>query len=112
MTGLGINCKGMHLHNFSPLLKRKTTFITPCLPPLTKKPLQKKKLSSSLSQKLKCFSSMGGSEDILSTSTSSHSESSTLIFFGVLVNGVTGLFLTLKGLLNGFWAFVDFFEGV
>ena len=39
MTGLGINYgEGMHLHNFSPLLQRETTFITPCLPPLTKKP--------------------------------------------------------------------------
>ena len=55
---------------------------------------------------------MGGSEDILSTSTSSHSESSNLIFFGVLVNGVTGLFLTLKGLQNSFCAFVGFFDGV
>ena len=39
MTGLRINYgEGMHLHIFSPLLQRKTTFITPCLPPLTKKP--------------------------------------------------------------------------
>ena len=72
----------------------------------------KKKLSPSLSQKLKCSSSMGGSEDIFSTSTSSHSECSNLIFFGVLVNRVTGLFLTLKGFRNSFCAFVDFFDGV
>ena len=43
LPGLGINYgEGMHLHNFSPLLQRETTFITPCLPPLTKKPLQKR----------------------------------------------------------------------
>ena len=45
MTGLGINYgKGKHIHNFSPLLQRETTFITPCLPPLTKKPLQKRSI--------------------------------------------------------------------
>ena len=45
MTGLGINYgEGMHLHNFSPLLQRDTTFITPCLPPLTKNPLQKRSI--------------------------------------------------------------------
>ena len=39
MTGLWINNdEGMHLHNFSPLLQRETTVITPCLPPLTKTP--------------------------------------------------------------------------
>ena len=42
LPGLGINYgEGMHRHNFSPLLQRETTFITQCLPPLTKKPLQK-----------------------------------------------------------------------
>ena len=46
LPGLGINYgKGMHLHNFSPLLQRETTFITPCLPPLTKKFLQKRSFS-------------------------------------------------------------------
>ena len=43
LPGLGINYgEGVHLHNFSPLLQRETTSITPCLPPLTKKPLQKR----------------------------------------------------------------------
>ena len=38
LPGLGINYgEGMHLYNFSPLLQRETIFITPCLPPLTKK---------------------------------------------------------------------------
>ena len=45
LTCLGINYgEGMHLHNFSPLLQRETTFITPCLPPLSKKPLQKRSI--------------------------------------------------------------------
>ena len=45
MTGLGINYgEGMHLYYLSSLLQRETTFITPCLPPLTKKPLQKRSI--------------------------------------------------------------------
>ena len=45
LPGLRINYgEGMHRHNFSRLLQRETTFITPCLPPLTKKPLQKSSL--------------------------------------------------------------------
>ena len=45
LPGLGIDYgEGMHRHNFSPLLQRETTFITPSLPSLTKKPLQKSSL--------------------------------------------------------------------
>ena len=56
LPGLGINYgEAMHLHNFSPVLQRETTFITPCLPPLTKKPLQKrsfKKKEEALSHRI------------------------------------------------------------
>ena len=56
---MGINYgEGMHLHNFSSLLQRETTFITPCLPPLTKYPLQKRffsKKEEALSHRIASF---------------------------------------------------------